>query len=104
MTSSCSAHITAKTSSIDFGRGKDLIDLSALDLYLLRGKGLKHAKTGFDALDSNRNDVLDDGDKYVRVADGNTVIDLGAAQLGANDVDLVTVMGVIGLSESDFLL
>jgi hypothetical protein len=84
----------------DFEQGKDAIDLSALDLYLRKGS----TKTGFDALDSNANGVLDDGDKYVGVADGNTVIDLGAAQLGTSGVNLVTVMGTTGLNEADFLL
>ena len=58
----------------------------------------------WDALDSNGNDILDDGDKYVSVADGNTVIDLGAAQLGASDADFVTVVGVTALAEADFIL
>ena len=97
------------------GQGKT----TALDLYLPRGnvavgqlslqalEAIKHApstETGWDALDSNGNDVLDDGDKYVSVADGNTVIDLGAAQLGTSGVDLVTVMGVTALVETDFML
>ena len=85
----------------DFEQGKDVIDLSALDLYLRKGK--VPPLTGWDALDSNRNDILDDGDKYVRVANGNTVIDLGAAQRGASHVDFVTVAGVTALAEGDFI-
>jgi len=110
----------------DFQQGMDLIDLSWLGLYLPKGKGfgnptalshmspnaieaLKHApstETGFAALDSNDNGVLDDGDKYVSYGDSglDTVIDLGAAQLGAWDVDLLTVAGVTGLTEADFVL
>jgi hypothetical protein len=56
-----------------------------LELSLKAIEALKMAastKTGFDALDSNGNGFLDDGDQYVSVANGNTVIDLGAAQLG----------------------
>jgi hypothetical protein len=108
----------------DFEQGKDAIDLCALDLYLPKGNGvgnpvaiehmspaaieaLKHAPstvTGWDALDSNGNGMLDDGDKYVSVSDGNTDIDLGAAQLGMWGVDLVTVAGVATLAEADFIL
>ena len=35
-------------------------------------------------------------------ADSDTVIDLGAAQLEASGVDLLTVVGVTALTEADF--
>ena len=92
---------TTEGQALELGwRRHGVVDLSALDLYLRKGS----TKTGFDALDSNQNGFLDDGDKYVSIAAGNTVIDLGAAQLRTSGVDLVTVMGMTGLNEADFLL
>jgi hypothetical protein len=46
---------------------------------------------------------LDDGDKYLRISNGNTLIDLGAAQRGASHADFVTVVGVTALAEADFI-
>lgn len=76
----------------DFEQGKDLIDLSAF------------GATIFADLDSNNNGYLDDGDDYVSVAGSNTVIDLGEANGGTAGEDTVTVAGVTGLTDADFLV
>lgn len=76
----------------DFEQGKDLIDLSAF------------GATIFAALDSNNNGSLDDGDDYVSYDGQDTVIDLGAASGGTAGEDTVTVAGVTGLTDADFLV
>jgi hypothetical protein len=78
----------------DFEQGKDVIDLSAF------------AATIFADLDTNNNGSLNDGDDYVSYAnsDQDTVIDLGAAVGGAAGADTVTVAGVTGLTDADFLV
>ncbi|MCH8168829.1 MAG: hypothetical protein IIC03_13005 [Proteobacteria bacterium] len=55
----------------------------------------------FAALDTNSNDVLDDGDLNVSVG-ADTVIDLGAATGGAAGIDTIRVSGVTGLTAADF--
>lgn len=106
----------------DFEPGKDLIDLSALDLGLLAlwasrpqipvdrlpAKALAalttHAVSGFSLLDGNHNRVLDDGDAWVSVTDdGGTVLDLGAAVGSAAGKNTVMLVGVTGLQASDFV-
>jgi len=47
--------------------------------------------------------VLDAGDSFVSFSGGSTVIDLGAALGGSAGVDTVTVTGVTGLVEDDFI-
>ncbi len=111
----------------DFEAGKDLIDLSALDLsapdaqhadlripiHKLPAKALAalqahHPKmasgsNGFAVLDSNSNGVLDDADAFVSVADGNTVLDLGAAMGGDAGLNTVEVVGQTALVAGDFV-
>jgi hypothetical protein len=75
----------------DFEQGKDTIDLEATGLI-------------WDDLDTNGNDVLDDGDTYVTVSSGGTTINLGGAI--ADDPfafgDQIVISGVTGLLETDF--
>ena len=103
----------------DFEQGKDVIDLTALNLsapgHLPLDKlppqglnGLEKAppwKFDFDLLDSNGNDYLDDGDDCVSYANGglDTVIDIGAAAGGSAGEDTVTIVSVIDLVVDDFL-
>ena len=54
-------------------------------------------------LDTNGNGVLGAGDTYVTVDGDDTLLDLGGAAGGANATDVVRVMGVIGLVETDFI-
>ena len=55
-------------------------------------------------LDSNRNGRLDDADRFVAVDDGDTRIAHGsAAGPGRAGGDVLTVAGVTGLTEADFL-
>lgn len=63
----------------------------------LRATGL-----AWDDLDSNGNGRLDRGDAFVTGA-ANTHIDLGHAAGGAAGHDVLTVAGVTGLTEGDFL-
>lgn len=105
----------------DFQRGADLIDLSAFDLMAVDApttaishlpgaalQGLSGAgivREDFGVLDSDGDGRLGDGDDFVSLTAGgaNTVIDLGAANGGAAGIDTVTLVGVIGLDESDFI-
>ncbi|SDD94329.1 M10 family metallopeptidase C-terminal domain-containing protein [Ruegeria marina] len=104
---------------VDFERGKDKIDLSELviiDLSIPK-KGLdrhpekaldallaRHSQSlSFDDLDSNGSGVLDDGDDFVSVADGQTTIDLGAALGGAVGENTVEILDVTGLTVDDFI-
>jgi hypothetical protein len=90
----------------DFRRGEDEIRLTAGDAFAPPSEQLQ----GFADLDSNRNRVLDDGDRYVeveRVAFGgttklSTVIDVSAYPGGATAEDTLTVFGVTGLTAADF--
>lgn len=56
-------------------------------------------------LDSNGSGELDDADAFVAVNGSGTLIDLGLAS-GASEpgLNVVTVAGVVGLVEADFLL
>ena len=75
----------------DFTKSEDLIVLS--------GPGLTWAD-----LDSNGDNVLDDGDTAVASDGTDTSIDLGAATgFSLADLNVVTVAGVIGLDAGDFL-
>jgi hypothetical protein len=70
----------------------DRIDLTATGL-------------SWSGLDTNRNGVLDDGDRYVETSEEATSIDLGlAAGRSAAGLNVVTLVGVVGLAESDVLL
>jgi hypothetical protein len=64
---------------------------------------LTHADKSMKLLDSNENGVLDDGDDYVSVVGPDTVLDLGAAFGGPAGEDTVTVLGVTGLTDADFV-
>jgi len=106
---------------VGFEVSKDLIDLSALDFLrfeipvptqklppqaiaaLVAHNPKVFEVNGFDALDSNANGVLDDGDDCVSVAGDNTLIDLGAAVGGTAAVDTVTVVGQSALVAADFI-
>ena len=104
----------------DFERGKDIVDLSALDLFMPPGNApLSHlspravaklkdappSKIGFEVLDSNGNGILDDGDDAIQVVNGglDTVIDLGLTRGEAAVEDTILLTGVTGLEAADFL-
>ena len=104
----------------DFESGKDLLDLSALDLLDLPGRApaeklpskasaaLQNSpatKTDFAALDSNGDGILDDADDCLSaMADGQgTVIDLGAACGGPAGANTVTLLNVTTLTQTDFV-
>ena len=64
---------------------------------------LRSTTLDWATLDTNESGVLDDGDANVRVDNGTTVIDLGAANGDASDLNTITVVDVTGLTMSDFL-
>ena len=76
----------------DFTQGEDQV----------RFDGFGSTLDSFADLDTNGNNVLDDGDANVSIVSSNTVIDLGGASSGAVSGD-VTVVGVTDLVSSDFL-
>lgn len=91
----------------DFVKGVDHIELLDFDAV-----GGVTRDIPFTRLDSNDNHVLDDGDRFVEVRNASipgstqlsTVIDVEAA-LGLNieGTNTLTVLGVVGLTESDFV-
>jgi Ca2+-binding RTX toxin-like protein len=54
-------------------------------------------------LDTSGDGVLGAGDTYVTVDAGGTLVDVGGAAGGATATDVVRVMGVTGLVETDFI-
>lgn len=62
---------------------------------------LSNSGLSWGNLDTNNNNVLDDGDDHVSVG-ADTVIDLGGAAGGSTGINTVTVTGVTGLVEDDF--
>ncbi len=74
----------------DFTRRADVIDLTATGLV-------------WADLDSNANGRLDNADAFVVVNGSGTLIDLGAADGGAADVDTLSLTRVSGLTQADFL-
>lgn len=103
----------------DFESGIDVIDLTALDLLIVAlpanasGRVPEQALAGlaqgglvardFDVLDTSGDGVLGAGDDFITLSGADTVIDLGAANGGAAGIDTVTVVGVTGLDEGDFI-
>jgi len=79
-----------KDSVFDFAQGEDTLEF----------KGFGSALNAFSDLDTNANDVLDDGDDHVSVVDSGTVIDIGGQTDGASEGNL-TVLGVDGLQNDD---
>jgi serralysin len=74
----------------DFKKNQDLIDLRPTDLV-------------WSDLDSNGNNRLDDGDAFVSVTAGDTIIDLGLADGGVSGLNTVRVDNVINLTDDSFL-
>jgi Ca2+-binding RTX toxin-like protein len=74
----------------DFRRGQDTLDLT--------GTGISWAD-----LDSNGNGALDNADAFVAVIAGRMIIDLGAADGGAADLDTLTLLGINRLTQDSFL-
>jgi hypothetical protein len=65
---------------------------------------LDATKLKWKDLDTNGNDVLDNGDDYVSISSGDTKIDLGAATGDSAALqNVVTVDNVTGLVEDDFI-
>ena len=93
---------TGGMSGTAFGRiGLDLLEdfTKSEDLIVLYRSGLTWAD-----LDSNVNNLLEDGDTFVASNGTDTTIDLGAATgLSLPDLNVVTVAGVTGLDAGDFL-
>jgi hypothetical protein len=95
----------------DFVKGQDklrfLVDLTPTPLRVEQPTG--EILNGFQDLDSNRNGVLDDGDRYVAIEnagdDGatrlSTVIDVGAF---SGHEEVLVVFGVTGLGAGDFVV
>ena len=85
------------------GTESDRIDLTAA----VNGEG---AALTWDDLDTNGNNVLDDGDDFIttgalsdlRIAD-DTAIDLGAAAGGPAGVNVLTIERLTDLVETDFV-
>jgi Ca2+-binding RTX toxin-like protein len=95
----------------DFVKGQDklrfLVDLTPTPLRVEQPTG--EILNGFQDLDSNRNGVLDDGDRYVAIEnagdDGatrlSTAIDVGAF---SGHEEVLVVFGVTGLGAGDFVV
>jgi Ca2+-binding RTX toxin-like protein len=91
----------------DFVKGQDKIQLLDFDAFNGFVREIR-----FGQLDSNRNGVLDDADRFVEVRKASipgatelsTVIDVEAAlRLDIEGTNTLTVLGVTGLKESDFV-
>ena len=76
----------------DFHVGEDLLRFDGFDSHL----------DAFADLDTNANQVLDEGDANVSVVAESTVIDLSGQTDGAAEGNL-TLVGVTGLQETDVL-
>jgi hypothetical protein len=79
------------------GTERDQIDLTAA---LVSGGG---ALSWGDLDTDGIGGMLDDGDAFVTIVGGDTLIDLGLAAGGPADVNVLTVAGVTDLEESDFI-
>jgi len=84
----------------DGDSGKDTIHLFNADEDTLAFDGYGESLNAFSDLDTNTNDVLDDGDANVSVDADNTVIDLGGQTDGESEGTL-TLVGVTGLEADD---
>lgn len=103
----------------DFEQGKDKIDFSNVLLDLpwdipvdsLPQKiidvliDISLFDADFGSLDTNGNGILDENDENVSysASDEDTIIDLGSANGGEPGQNTVSVLGVIGLTEADFI-
>jgi len=84
----------------DGDSGQDTIHLFNADEDTLAFDGYGESLNAFSDLDTNTNDVLDDGDANVSVDADNTVIDLGGQTDGESEGTL-TLVGVTGLEADD---
>jgi Ca2+-binding RTX toxin-like protein len=78
----------------DFVKGDDRLQIG--------GTGFNPPVQSFDDLDTNGSGFLDAGDDYVRIADG-TVLDFSALYGQSPGSEMITFLGVTGLSAQDVL-